>query len=128
MANRPGFTMIELIVSLVILGVAIVGLQVVTSRMLQTTDRANRRTIAAQIAEDRLDLIRSDPDYGRVAARFTESGTTIDEPAGFTRTTRFLHQYDSTASGVTDYLRVTVTVDGTGLPEPVARTISIGRP
>lgn len=128
MAARDGFSIIELLVALVLLAVGVVGVQTATARFARGVSAADRRTVAGQIAEDRIEQIRTDPEYTTLAARYAEAGTALDAPPGMTRRTVVTHHRDSTAAGVTDFVRITVTVEGPGLPRPVSRTISLGRP
>ncbi len=128
MRARDGFTMIELLVALVVLGVAVVGLSTATGGYTRLVTTIDRKTVAVQVAKDRLDEIRTDPDYSGLVNRYAETGTELDDPPGFSRTTVLRRQVEDTQTGTIDYTRITVTVNGPGLTEPVARTISIGRP
>ncbi len=128
MRARDGFTMIELLVALVVLAVAVVGLSAATGSYSRLVTTIDRKTVAAQVAKDRLDAIRADPDYEALVSRYSESQTVLTDPPGFIRTTVLRRQVTQTQTGNIDFTRITVTVDGPGLTEPVARTISIGRP
>lgn len=127
MRARAGFTIVELLVALVILAVGVVGLQMATGRMLRAVSTMDRRAVAAQIAEDRIEEVRADPDYGALAT-YEEPTTPLADYPGLTRETIVLRVRDSTSTGVTDFTRITVVVDGTGLSRPVTRTVSVGRP
>ncbi|NIS31450.1 MAG: hypothetical protein GWN73_14560, partial [Actinobacteria bacterium] len=88
----------------------------------------DRETAAAQIVEDRIERIRVEPGYASLSARYAESGTALPDHPGLARETVIARHRDSTATGITDFTRVTVTVDGTGLPRPVSRTVTVARP
>lgn len=128
MTRRPGFSIVEVVVALVILAVALVGLQTATAAFLRRTAGGERAAGAAQLAEDRLEMVRADPVYAALEARY--DGVENDLPGwdGYTRETSIVHERDSTAAGVVDYKRITVTVTGPGLTDPVARTTSVAKP
>ncbi|HEX7118548.1 MAG TPA: prepilin-type N-terminal cleavage/methylation domain-containing protein [Longimicrobiales bacterium] len=128
METRGGFTIVELLVALVLLTVGVLGLQMVTGRMLRTVSTLDRRAIAAQIAEDRIEQVRADPSYGSLTVRYGEEAAPLPEYPGLTRETLVVRQRDSTETGVTDFTRITVVVEGAGLSSPVTRSVSVGRP
>ncbi len=126
--NRRGFTLVEVVVALVLLAV---GMLAVQSAVLQLVHRANqdsRAAVGAQLAGDRLELVRADPRYDLLSARYSATETDVAGNVGLTRTTDILHVRDSTAKGIADYQRVTVTVSGRGLSRPIVRTGTVGAP
>lgn len=128
MAARDGFTMVEVLIALVLLAVVLVGMQTATGRFVRIVSDSDRQAAAVQIAEDRVELIRADPEYGELESRYEGLEADVPDYIEFTRETRLLHVRDSTAAGITDYKRVTVTVDGRGLVAPVVRSVTVGRP
>lgn len=127
MRTRGGFTIIELLVALVILGVAVVGIQVAMTNLIHTAAVVDQQSIAAQIAEARLDMISADPSYATLTSRYTEDAVPVPSISGLVRTTHLTQTYDSTDAGVLDYTRITVSVDGPGIGDPVSRTTAIAR-
>lgn len=126
--NRRGFTLVEVAVSLVILAVGMLTLQSALVRMLHQTTVDTRADVALQLVKDRIDLVRIDPQYDSLNARYAATETNAGGVAGLTRVTSILRTRDSTAAGITDYRRVTVTVSGRGLAKPIARTVTVGAP
>lgn len=120
--------MVELLVALVLLAVVLVGMQTATAKFVRVVATSDRQAVAAQIAEARIERVRIDPNYDLIDDHYEESPTSLPDPPGFTRETAVTLHYDSTDAGVTEFKRVTVTVDGPGLVRPLARTISVARP
>lgn len=127
MKNQNGFTMVEVVVSLLLLSVSVLGLQLVAATMVRQTSQSQVRLSAAQLAEDRIDLIRLEPVYNNIN-NYAASENSIPGFPNFTRQTVVNVRRDSTAAGITDYKRVSVTVRAPGLIAPVIRTITIGAP
>ncbi len=123
--SRTGFTLIEVSIAVAMLGIVMLGLLSTTSRMLHTVTDDRSRTLAAKAADEKLALTRQWPVYTTLDSAY--AGVEADTPQpGWTRTTTVariggLGQPD-------DYKRITVTVDGPGLPAPVSRSISVAAP
>lgn len=121
---RGGFTLVEVLVALVILGFVILSAQAsVTALMVRDVGWQEQRARATQVAMDRVHVIQSDPVYTRLATTYTETNTAV--PGGFTRSTRFAATRFNDGS---EYQTVTVTVAGPRLPRPVTRTTVIASP
>ncbi len=126
--NKKGFTMVEMIVAVVILAVAILGLSSSTSRLARTAVDAEKNALALQAVEDRMSRIRLHPIYQQLDSMFTESEAEVPGLPDYTRSTnitRILEPGERDGKYI-DYTRITVTVTGPGLPEPVSRTVSLG--
>ncbi len=78
--------------------------------------------------KDRLELVRTDPQYDSLETRYARTETNAGGVAGLTRITTIVRTRDSTSVGISDYKQVTVTVSGNGLSGPIARTVSVGAP
>jgi prepilin-type N-terminal cleavage/methylation domain-containing protein len=126
MTNERGFTLIEVVVALTILVVVIMGFISMTGQTTKVAATSDRQEAAMQLVSDRLDQIRTDPNYDHLDSTGVYLGTESSFPTlpGYTRTTSILH----TTSGGDDYKRVTVTVTGPGLTTPVERTITVAGP
>lgn len=124
---RSGFTLVEVIVALLILSTAVLGLAGSASRLATTSATAELRALALQSVEDRLARIRMDPRYGGLDSLYSGVETGLFAIDGITRTTRVTHVQQTTPL-VLDYTRISVTVEGTLLSEPISRQIVIAAP
>jgi prepilin-type N-terminal cleavage/methylation domain-containing protein len=124
MTNKQGFSLIEVIVALVILAVSVMGLQLVAANMLAQAGTAQLQLAASQLAEDRVDFIVLEPVYDSLP-RYAATENALPNYPGFVRTTAISRTRDSTAAGITDFRRITVSVSAPRLRAPVVRTITI---
>ncbi|HEX6037272.1 type IV pilus modification PilV family protein [Longimicrobium sp.] len=121
-----GFTLLEVMVALVILGFVILGAQAsMTSMMVRSVNWQEARGRGNQLAMDRIHAIQADPNYGTLAARYAVTESPVAGAPGFTRTTRFTAT--RFADG-TEYQTVTVTVTAPRVPRPITRTTVIASP
>jgi len=126
--NNKGFTMVEMIISLTILALAILGLSSTTARLARVAVDAENRALALQVVEDRISRIRLHPVYQQLDSVFSEYDAEIPNLPEYTRSTsltRIIEPGDRQGKYI-DYTRITVTVDGPELEQPVSRTVSIG--
>jgi prepilin-type N-terminal cleavage/methylation domain-containing protein len=126
--NNKGFTMVEVVTSLVILAVAIIGLSSTTARLAQVASGAETRALALQAVEDRISRVRLHPIYQQLDSVFSESDVEVPNMPDYTRTTtlsRILEPGERDGKYV-DFTRITVSVDGPGLEEPISRTVAVG--
>lgn len=128
MANRNGFSLVELVVALVLLMIVFLALQGTGARYAHNVVVANRSATAIELAEGRIEEMRMHPDYPSLASTFAGTETDPEGVTGLTRVTTVTQTTDSTASGMVDYKTVTVSVSGSGLPSPVSRTIILAAP
>ena len=128
MGLRSGFTIVEVLLALLLLSFVVLGFQAATGEIIHYAGQSDRGLAAVQLAEDRLELIRLDPDYEMLESRYEAVESTLPSHPGLTRTTVIARTVDSTATGLLDYLRITVSVDGAGLRSPVARTVVVAAP
>jgi len=128
MLNRDGFSLIEVIVALVLLAIVVLGIQGMTAGVVTATTRSTADVLAMQLAEDRIDLIRMDPQFGTIQTRYTGTDTAITGWPGYSRTTSITQRRDSSSTGIIEWLKITVTVSGPGIRAPVSRTVTIGAP
>ena len=126
--NNKGFTMVEMIISLVILAVVILGLSSTTARLARVAVEAENKALALQAVEDRMSRIRLHPIYQQLDSIFSESEAEIFGLPDYTRSTsltRIIEPGEREGKYV-DYTRITVTVRGPGLEEPISRTVAVG--
>ena len=60
-SRRAGFTIVELIVAMVVFAVGVLGLAATAASVTQLMGGATRQTIAANIAQSRLEKLRASP-------------------------------------------------------------------
>lgn len=125
--RRNGFSLIEVMVSLVILTVAILGIQGVAGNMLGMLGTSERRALAMRLAEDRIGQIRLEQVYTNIGSYAGTENPVTGWP-GFKRITTVQQLRDSTALGITDYKKVAVTVSAPGIVKPIFRSITRGAP
>lgn len=125
--RRPnGFTLIEVMVALVLLGFVLLGVQAaITDRMVRDVGGQEKRARAAQLAMDRIHAVQADPGYYTLAARYAGTETALDGAPGFERTTALSI---TTLSAGRQFTTVTVTVSAPGVPRPAARTVIVASP
>lgn len=127
LTRRPdaGFTLIEVMVSMVILAIVLVSFQAAaTQRLLGDMKVQDTRNAAVQLAADRIRQVQLDPVYNELTTRYNATEAAIAGYPGFTRVTTVTQ----TATGGQDYVTVTVEVTRPGLAVPVKRTVVIAAP
>lgn len=124
MSQRGGFTLIEVVLALTILLVVMMLLASTTGQTVHTAATGANVEAAIQLAMDRVDRVRSDPNYGALDTAYAKTETMLPGLAGFKRVTTIVR----ITSGNHDYKRVTVTVTGPGLLAPVVRTVTVAAP
>ncbi len=126
--NNKGFTMVEMIISLVILAVAVLGLSSTTARLARVAVTAENNALALQVVEDRISRVRLHPVYQQLDSIFSESAVEVPGLPDYTRSTnltRIILPGERDGKYV-DYTQITVTVNGPGLTEPISRTVALG--
>jgi prepilin-type N-terminal cleavage/methylation domain-containing protein len=121
-----GFTLVEVMVALVILAVAILGMATLTSGLVRTTAVGDLTAAAIQLAEDRIEEVRIEPVYARIDSLYAGVETGFPTLPGFTRTTEIV-RYGGPGQRY-DYKKITVKVQGPGLPAPVVRSVTVAAP
>jgi prepilin-type N-terminal cleavage/methylation domain-containing protein len=124
MADRRGFTLIEVVLALAILLAVMVGLVSMTGRTTHVAATSDRQEAAIQLATDRIEQVRTDPQYAKLDSVYVATEGSFPTLPGFTRTTQIVR----TTTGANDYKRITVTVSGPGLSAPVQRTVTVAAP
>lgn len=124
MNNRSGFTLIEVILALTILLVVMMMLANTTGKTVHTAATSANQEAAIQLAMDRVEQVRTDPNYSGLDTAYAKTETTFPTLSGFTRVTTITR----TTGGNNDFKRVTVTVTGPGLLAPIVRTVTVAAP
>lgn len=122
---RNGFTLVEVVVALLILGMALLGLALFVSRMAHAGTSSHLLGTANELAADRIETIKSATTYGNLDA-FAGTETTIAGTgnAGFKRQTIIRHVGGGTSDSV-DYRIVTVVVTNPAMTDSVRKTTII---
>jgi len=95
--NQPGFTLIEVLVSMVILSIGLLGIFAMQSRALMDNQDAYLRTQAVFLAYDMSDRIRANGKYWKTA----NLATTLTNAQNFTQTNHpFCSAYDPTTAAL----------------------------
>jgi prepilin-type N-terminal cleavage/methylation domain-containing protein len=120
MTDTRGFTLIEVIVAIAILGGVALAVGASTGKLVHATQDDRIATQAAAAAEAQLALVQVWPEYATIDSAF--AGTSNNTPmTGWTRVTSVVR----TTSGSNDYKKITVSVTGPGLTTAVKRSITV---
>lgn len=118
---RRGMTLIEVMVSLVLLVGVLLGMGTYTVRFMRgTSDSANLST-ASDLVVDRLEQIKGFRTYSTLEANFVAIESPVSGFPGFVRETQITRTNTSTQ----DYKVVTVTVTNPILPHSVKKSTVI---
>jgi prepilin-type N-terminal cleavage/methylation domain-containing protein len=124
--NRRGFTLIEVMAALVILGVVIVGMVASVAHFLRVVGRGDRIAAANELVEDRIEQVKMEPKYAKIDSIYAGTETNFPTLAGYARRTTVVQVGGPTQPQ--DYKIVTVVVTGPGLDLPAERTVVVGSP
>jgi len=124
MNRERGFTLIEVILALSILLVVMMMLASTTGRALHTAATTQSQQTAIQLAMDKIDQVRNDPNYVGLAA-YAGTDTTFTGLPGFRRVTTVVQTGGQNQRD--DYKKITVVVTGPGIT-PVSRTVTVAAP
>lgn len=130
MRSRAGFTIIEILIAVIILVVLATTLARFAGEFSKGMTYSSLRVVASGVAADRLELMRADPRYTRLASLYG-SGAGADT-TGFPnyplmrRITNIVR--DQSGSPARDRTTLTVRVIDPGLKDTVAVTAVIASP
>lgn len=129
MKSRDGFTLVEVIVSLLLLGTVVLSLSAATAGMIRSSTESARNTVSMSLVQERLGQIAADPEYDALQENYQEVETGELQGVGYRRTTLVQRVRQNQQGGrAIDVTRVTVTVEETGTGRSLTRSISIGAP
>jgi len=124
--NRGGFTLIEVVLALTILLIVMMMLANTTGKTVHTAVTSANQAAALQLAMDRVDQVRADPNYAGLDSAYARTETNIPAQPGFTRVTTVVRT--GGAGLPNDYKKITVTVTGPGVTPAVVRTVTVAAP
>lgn len=129
MKTRDGFTLVEVIVSLLLLGTVVLSLSAATAGMIRSSTESARNTVSMSLVQERLGQIAADPDYDSLEENYRGVETGELQGVAYSRTTLVEHVRENQQGGrAVDVKRITVTVQETGSGRSITRSISVGAP
>jgi prepilin-type N-terminal cleavage/methylation domain-containing protein len=123
-----GMTLMEIMVALTILAVVILGMGQFAFNFSRTERQSEARTIAVSLADQRLSLIRSNPNYSAIDSIYGVAESSITGFPGYARNTQIVHTGGVPPTYTNDYKTVTVTVTSRALTTPVVKTVVVAAP
>ena len=124
MRDQRGFTLVELIIAVGLLMMVVLGMATTTVRLVRLVAESDWRATAIELADDRIQLIAMDPDYDQLEAKYSGTESGFPTLTGVTRETYIVYFGGSDQ----DFKKITVTVSGPGLEQPVTRSVTVGAP
>ncbi|MEO8199751.1 MAG: type II secretion system protein [Gemmatimonadota bacterium] len=125
--NKRGFTLVEILIAIVILTIVSVSLGKFVATFLHTVGTSTAKTVATEVAQEELELIRADPAYTNLVTAYNGLSTTgFPGYAAMNRSVRVVRTTGTTPRR--DYTKVTVTVTEPTMGLPVAVTIVVAAP
>ena len=130
MQNRRGFTLIEILVAIVILGVLAVGVARFSAAFSQSLTSSSVRVVGAGVASDRMQLIRADPRYTALVTLYNAgAGADTTGFSGYPSMRRITTLVrDQSGTPARDRTTVTIRVIDPGLRDTVSVTSVIASP
>ncbi len=126
MRAKNGFTLIEVMIAMVIMSTVLLAMVAATSSLIHVVTVADRNASALQLVDSRIERIQLDPDYVSLESEYARTETNFPTLDGFVRTTTIV-RFGGSGEAV-DYKKITVTVTGPGVPDPVSRTVTMAAP
>src|SRR5690348_4927047 len=108
-ARSRGFTLIEVIVALGILGSVLIALGMFSVRLSQSTSQARVRVAAAQLVAERLEAAKGAPRYTAIESLFVATEASMTGYPGYTRQT-WVNHVGGAVTDTMNYKIVTVQV------------------
>lgn len=121
---RRGMTLVEVIVSLAILGGVLLALGMFSARLSQATSSARIRVTAAQLATDRLESAKGAPRYTVIESLYVATEASVAGYPGYSRQT-WVDRIGGAVADSIDYKIVTVQVSNANLSSNVRKTTVI---
>jgi prepilin-type N-terminal cleavage/methylation domain-containing protein len=126
MKSRRGFTLIEVLVAVVILGAVVMAIASALAKFMHVVATSDRDSAALELVEDRLQQIQMDPNYNGLDTLYVATESNFPTLAGYTRETTIARV--GGLGQANDYKQIRVTVSGPGLVSPIQRSVTIAAP
>jgi prepilin-type N-terminal cleavage/methylation domain-containing protein len=126
MRSRRGFTLIEVLVAVVILGAVVMAIASALAKFMHVVATSDRDSAALELVEDRLQQIQMDPNYNGLDTTYVATETDFPTLTGYSRTTTISRVGGSGQPN--DYKLVMVSVTGPGLQNAINRSVTIAAP
>lgn len=126
--NDRGVTLIEIIIAMVILTGVLLGMGGFAVNFTRTVSRSDARTVAVNLAAQRISDIRATPNYSGLETTFNGTEASITGFTGYTRTTTIVRTGGPRPTSTNDYKTVTVSVTAPGITAPITKTIVVAAP
>lgn len=123
-AHRPGFTLIEVMVAMVITAVVTLGMGMFMAQFIRAVSTANIRATANELVADRLEEVKGATRYSAIDSIFAGTETAIPGFSGFERAT-LVSRVGGMPPDLYDYRVVTVIVSAGNLVRPVKKSTVI---
>lgn len=123
-----GMTLLEIIIALTILAVVILGMGQFAFNFSRTERQSEARTIAVELADQRLAEVRASPNYAGIDSTFGVTETTIAGFPGYQRQTTVVHTGGPRPTYTNDYKTITVRVTSPALASPITKTVVVAAP
>lgn len=123
--DRRGFTLIEVLLATVVLGIILMSVSRFTGQFLHTVSTSTARTVASEVASEQIERITTDPSYATLAARWAGTQTSFPNYPSMVRTTTVQRITGNTPPR--DYTVVTVRVTEPTMGAPVNVTSVVAR-
>jgi prepilin-type N-terminal cleavage/methylation domain-containing protein len=120
--SRRGLSLLEVVVSLTILGTSLLGMAEYGRRFATTNQKSGLQNTALDLATDRVERVKSERNYTTMD---TLAGTHSVTVNGVTFTRQTIIQ--RTLTSQVDYKTVTVTVQRSTMTLPIRKTTAIAR-
>jgi prepilin-type N-terminal cleavage/methylation domain-containing protein len=118
---RRGMTLVEVLVSLVLMAGVLLALGRFSGTLARTTGIARLTATATQLVADRLETVKGAPRYTAIESLYVASENTIPNFSGFSRQTLVL-RVGGTSTDSIDYKIVTVQVSHPSMAKSVRKS------
>ncbi len=124
--RNKGFTLIEVMMAMSILGVVILGMSSTMGGMVHMVAVSQQKAAALALVDSRLSEIEMEPNYSRLDSAYAGTEANLPSLPGATRKTTVVHV--GGPGQPVDYVKISVSVQAAGLVDPISRTISVAAP
>lgn len=129
MKDQGGFTLIEIIIAILLLTSAVLGIAASAGRMIAPAADAEMEFAALLAVEDRITQVRLDPRYAVLDSLYAGTEQGLPGLDGYSRVTDVTTVSTPIGGGkYMEYLKITVTMSGPTLKEPISRMVIMAAP